>query len=201
MKQSLKVVSVKVIVDSTKPGVRPGVVLCLSNGKDLFRAPKQMLMDLHNNALGSGIRKGAFDAGMSYVDMRTINKLKKECIALRGGVVTGDFEEHKAGETYKATQYSRCIVDKQHPLYGKVNIGDAIAYEKDNFELKSVSLELELSEAAMQRQANADAYAELQADLADMSMFSIPTGGAEATPEDDATPQDKAMETATGKVK
>ena len=138
------------------------IALVLANGKpDVVRSPKEFINDL----------KGSFLIDENVNSMKHPQVLR--CLRnLRGGLLEGDLKYAKAGESWTVTENSQVIKNPSAKGYGKYQVGDEKAYEKDATIVQDGFLTLELSEKAYEREENAQAYASARVSTVDA--FAIP---------------------------
>lgn len=96
-------------------------------------------------------------------DLKGSGLKKRKFTDLFGGAVDGDFKYHKKNQKYVTDEY----IDKD----GNTVPSREGTYESDGYRVEGF-LMLEVSERAAERQANAEAYAEMKLDLQKaMGMF------------------------------
>lgn len=110
---------------------------------------------------------------------------------LFGGTVEGDFTFHKAGSTYKTTEFSKDVIA------GNIEAGVSLKHEKDGYRVEGF-LFLNPSTVALDRKENAIAYAELKME-SDSFMESISNAVAGddvkiITPETEKTPEGENLQ-------
>lgn len=151
--QTLKIVNVRFIRHNAKGQTINLVILDLANGKpSIVRPAKAFIQDLENSFIVTGLN--------SVNDPRFMNAMRD----LRGATATGDITHHKAGDKWTVTADSPMVTDATHPKFGTVQAGDQLAYEKDGTRVEAF-LTYDLPERVLARQANANALAQIQAQL------------------------------------
>jgi hypothetical protein len=162
METTKQITGVKVIMNIAKPII----VFQLAGHPDVARNPKQALTDLQNSGRALGIT--------STSDPRFV----KEVHGCVGATLSGDLRVFKAGDEYTIGEGHPAIVDRNHPQFGKVNLGDKLRAEADGVWVEGF---LSIPQTLMERQleANAGAYASVM--MAFMG-FGAPVANVAATP-------------------
>lgn len=115
--------------------------------QSVVRRYSQFLVDLRESFLiGSDVKS------MTHPSVRSI--LRK----LRGGTIEGNVTFHKKGDPYKITEDSGAITNENHPLYGKVSVGDTLKRENDGSWIDGF-LTLEPDMRYLRMESDSDAYA------------------------------------------
>lgn len=155
------------------------VVIRLANNKPpVIRQMKQFLEDMKKS-------------GLITDDVRSLQhpKLVKLIPHLRNGIVEGEITHHKAGDKWTVTENSSVITDPTHEMYGKVAVGDQLDYETDGTRVAEGFLFLEPNDRYLNRQAQAEALAEITASVTglygDVLETSTTTDSTEAMSEED----------------
>lgn len=111
---------------------KPIVVFELHGQEAIVRNPKQALIDLQNSGRALDINAKEFEGGLEYVSQGTRAKFITALFNTIGATLSGDITPIKKGDTYVATEFSACITDKNHALYGKVKVGDTVTILEDS---------------------------------------------------------------------
>jgi hypothetical protein len=126
--KTLSITNVRTIFSIAKPIV----VFDVAEGESIVRNPKQALIDLQNSGRALKLRPNALANGiesLNAVDRETFIESLMDCV---GATLTGDITPVRKGDTYVANEYSSCIADKNHKLYGKVKLGEVVTVEEDS---------------------------------------------------------------------
>lgn len=111
---------------------KPIVVLELHGQEAIVRNPKQALIDLQNSGRALDINANEFANGLENVSQGTKAKFITALFDVVGATLSGDITPVRKGDTYVATEFSACITDKNHALYGKVKVGDTVTILEDS---------------------------------------------------------------------
>lgn len=140
--------------------------------KGIVRSPKEIAIDMRDSGL----------------DMRGIKSLEDPRFmelanSLIGGTVTGQITYQKVGDTYIATERNSKVRE------GVAKVGDKLSVEKEGFRVVDGFLKLQKSVQQRQIEANAVAYAKVQAaamlDMDDiLSTIGTPSGSDDAKDEE-----------------
>lgn len=152
---TVKIQNVRFIRKDSKGQTINLVILDLANGKpSIVRPAKAFVQDLENSFIVSGIN--------NINDPRFMTAMRD----LRGATATGEISHHKAGDKWTIEKDHPALNDSTHKLFGKVQVGDQQTYEKDGTRVNGF-LVYDLPERVLARQANANAIAQVTAQLAD----------------------------------
>lgn len=167
---------------------KPIVVFELHGQEAIVRNPKQALIDLQNSGRALDINANEFANGLESVSQGTRAKFITALFDTIGAVVSGDITPIKKGDTYVATEFSACIVDKNHALFGKVKVGETVTITEDSSPRVEGFLTIALTEQEKMRRDLTSAMADKM-----MNMFgfgaNVPQASApvvHANPFDDA---------------
>lgn len=162
METTKQITGVKVIMNIAKPII----VFQLAGHADVARNPKQALTDLQNSGRALGI------TGTN--DPRFVDELHN-CV---GATLSGDLKPFKAGDEYVISEGHPALTDRNHPLFGKVQLGDKQRAETDGVWVEGF---LSIPQTLMERQlkANASAYANV---MMQFMGFGAPVANVAATP-------------------
>lgn len=122
----------------------------------LSRSASQFLMDLENSYL---IPQGVTNFNDSRV-LRAIKNIKG------GGTVEGNISYQRKGDKYIITAEHPALTRTNHPLYGKVKVGQEVLVENDGARVTDGFLSFEESDKGVRYNAIKDAQIEL-AQIAD----------------------------------
>ena len=144
------------------------------------RTPKQFLLDLQ-------------DSHLIPSNIKDINNpmVQDAMIDLKGGTVSGNVEFFKAGSKYKAHENSSVITNPEHPLYGKVKLGQEVEREKDGSRVEGF-LSLDRSFVAKQTRANASALSAQMMEALGGATPQATTNHAEVVAEEVELPEEPA---------
>jgi hypothetical protein len=90
---------------------RPFYLIKTKEGLELIRNPRAMVIEASN-------------ANLVEEDTVTKTSLGQALDQMTGGTVSGTFTMWEKGDLYEVTENSRCIIDSEHPHYGKYKVGD-----------------------------------------------------------------------------
>lgn len=146
METTKQITGVKVITGIAKPII----VFTLAGHPDVARNPKQALTDLQNSGRALDI---------ASVNDPRFAKALHSCV---GALLSGDLRIFKAGDEYAITENHPALTDSNHPLFGKVKLGDKQRAENDGVWVEGF-LSIPLTLAERQMEMNAGAYASIMA--------------------------------------
>lgn len=143
------------------------------NGKGIVRTLNQFQNDLENSNL--------LVLPQGEVMKPHSRKVQRVLRSIRNGSVNGDFKFVEAGSTYIVEQFSSAHINDGVP------VGTEMKRESDGYRVEGF-LSIDPSDAQLQREENAEAYAEVAASFAGTSAFSsTPTSGS-SDPESEPEP-------------
>ena len=120
--KTYKVVHIRKIAEDSKGNPLNIVVLDIPNRPSIVRSAKEFLTDLNNSFLiGDKVKN------INHPDVLDVFK----DLSAMPFTVTGTIVDAKKGQKWTVTENSRVVTDKNHPLYGEVEAGDELPYEKD----------------------------------------------------------------------
>lgn len=150
-----KIRKVRFIKNDSKGNTINLHVIETSNGKPaIIRRPKEFLQDLKNSEL--------IDDNVASILHPQVRQARK---SLKNGVLEGEIQYVSKGDKWTVTENSLCITDPTHPDYGNASIGDVRTIESDQARVVDGFLELEENLIHQEMRFNAQAMAQMKADL------------------------------------